>query len=53
MEGQIFVDEALIVAQVQVSLGAVVGDKDLSVLVGAHGAGVHVEVGVQLLDLYL
>ena len=49
---QILVDEALIVAQVQVRLRAVVGDEDLPVLVGAHGAGVHVQVGVQLLDLH-
>ena len=49
---QILVDEPLVVAQVQVRLRAVVGDKDLPVLVGVHGAGVHVEVGVQLLDLH-
>ncbi len=50
---QVLVDEALIVAQVQVSLGAVVGDKDLAVLQGAHGARVNIHVGVQLLAGHL
>ena len=35
--------------QVQVRLRAVVGDEDLPVLIGAHGAGVHVDIGVELL----
>ncbi len=43
------VDEALVVAQVQVRLGAVLGDEDLAVLEGAHGARVDVDVGVELL----
>ena len=44
---QVFVDKALIVAQVQVSFCAVLGDKDFPVLVGGHCAGVHVQVGVE------
>ena len=52
MAGEVFVDEALVVAQIQVSLRSVVGDKDLAVLVGAHGARVHIEIGVQLLHLH-
>ena len=40
--------EALVVAQVQVGLGAVVGDVHLAVLERAHGARVDVDVGVQL-----
>jgi len=47
---EVFVDEALVVAQVQVGLGAVVGDEHLAVLQGAHGARVDVDVGVHLLD---
>ena len=43
------VEEALVVADVEVGLGAVVGDEHLAVLEGVHGAGVHVEVGIQLL----
>ena len=34
---------------VEVGLGAVLGDEDLTVLERAHGARVHVEVGIQLL----
>ena len=40
--------EALIVAQVQVGLGAVVGDIDLAVLEGTHGARIDVDVGIEL-----
>ena len=40
--------EALVVAEVEVGFGAVVGDEDFAVLEGAHGAGVDVEVGVEL-----
>ena len=46
---QIFVDEALVVAQIKVGLGAVIGHEYLTVLQGAHGAGVHVHIRVQLL----
>src|SRR5690606_38028275 len=48
LAGQPGADEALVVAQVQVGLGAVVGDVDLAVLERAHGARVHVDVGVEL-----
>ncbi|KAI1692159.1 hypothetical protein Ddc_23790 [Ditylenchus destructor] len=41
-------DEALVVAQVEVGLGAVVGDVDLTVLERAHGARVDVDVRVEL-----
>jgi len=37
-----------VVAEVEVGLGAVVGDEDFAVLEGRHGAGVDVEVGVEL-----
>src|SRR5690606_23186926 len=40
--------EPLIVAQVQVGLGAVVGDEDLAVLVRTHRARIDVQIGVQL-----
>ena len=46
---EVLVNEALVVAQVQVGLLAVLGDEDLAVLERAHGARVHVEVGVRLL----
>ena len=40
--------EALVVAQVQVGLGAVLGDEHLAVLERAHGARIDVDVGVEL-----
>ncbi len=42
------VGEALVVAEVEVGLCTVVGDEDFAVLEGRHGAGVDVEVGVEL-----
>ena len=47
--GQVAVEEALVVPDVEVGLGAVLGDEHLAVLERVHGAGVDVEVGVQLL----
>ncbi len=46
--GQLGVGEALVVAEIEVGLRAVVGDEDLAVLKGRHGAGIDVEVGVKL-----
>ena len=46
---QILVYEALVVPEVEVGLGPVLGDVDLAVLVRAHRARVHVNVGVELL----
>ena len=48
--GQVRVDEALVVAQVEVGLGAVIGDEHLAVLIRRHRPGVHVDVGVELQD---
>ena len=42
------VSEALIMAQIEVRLGPIVGDKDLAVLERRHGARIDVEVGVEL-----
>ena len=42
------VGEALVVAEVEVGFGAVVGDEDFAVLEGRHGSGIDVEVGVEL-----
>src|SRR5690554_1174375 len=41
-------DETLVVAQVEVGLGAIFGDEYLAVLEGAHGARVHVMYGSSL-----
>jgi hypothetical protein len=46
---QVPVEEAFVVTDVEVGLGAVVGDEDLAVLERVHGAGVDVEVRVELL----
>ena len=50
---QVFIDKTLIMAQVQVGLGAVVRHEHLAVLQGAHRAGVHIDVGIQLLAGHL
>ena len=47
--GEVDVEETLVVADVEVGLCAVLGDEHLAVLEGVHGAGVHVEVRIQLL----
>ncbi|MNT66711.1 hypothetical protein D3C72_2047950 [compost metagenome] len=35
-------------AQVEIGLGAVLGDEDLAMLGGRHGARIDVEIGVEL-----
>ena len=40
--------EALVMAQVEVGLGAIVGDKDFAMLKGRHGARIDVQIGVKL-----
>ena len=44
------VGEALVVAEIEVGLAAVVGDVDLAVLIRAHRARIDVDVGVELLQ---
>ena len=46
---QIFVDEALVMPQIEIRLRAVVGDKDLAVLIRVHRAGIDVDIGIKLL----
>src|SRR5581483_9912302 len=41
-------EKALVVAEVEIGLGAIVGDKDLAVLERAHRPRIHVDVGVHL-----
>src|SRR5713226_2319941 len=47
---QVGIDEALVVAEVEVGLGTVVRDEHLTMLVGGHRARVDIDVGVQLLE---
>ena len=35
-------------AQVQIGFGAVIGDEHFSVLEWAHGAWIHIDIGIQL-----
>src|SRR5690606_33034439 len=51
--GQVDVDEAFIVAQIEVRLRSVVRDKDFPVLIRTHGARVDVDVRVEFLDGHL
>jgi hypothetical protein len=46
----VHVQESLVMPQVKVGLGAVVGDIDLAVLIGIHRPGINVDVRVELLD---
>ena len=48
--GEVLVDEALIVTQVEVGLRAVFGHEDLPVLERAHRPGIDIEIGIELLD---
>src|SRR4029079_13184058 len=49
---EVGVDEALVVTEVEVGLGAVVGDEDLAVLVRRHRPGIDVDVRVELEDAH-
>jgi hypothetical protein len=40
--------ETLVVTEVEIGLGAVVGDVDLAVLIGTHGPRVDIEIGIEL-----
>ena len=48
--GQLAVGEALVVAEVEVGFGAVIGDEDFAMLKRRHGARIHVQVGIELLQ---
>src|SRR5271154_5325046 len=40
--------EALVMAEIEVGLGAVIGDEDFAVVIGRHRARIDIEVGVEL-----
>ena len=50
---QVFVDKTLIMSQVKVGFGSVLGDIYFSVLIGAHGSGIHIDIRVKLLRRHL
>ena len=43
------VQETLVVAQIEIGFGTVVGHIHFPVFVGVHGAGIHIDVGIQFL----
>ena len=50
---EVLIDEPFVVSQIQVRLQTVLGDVDFPVLIGAHGAGIHVDIRIQLLCRHL
>ena len=48
--GKLAMSEALIVTEVEVGLGAIVGDEDFTMLEGRHGSGIDVQVRIELLQ---
>ena len=44
------VEVAFVVAQIKVCFSAVVGHEHFAMLERVHGAGIHVDIGIQLLD---
>jgi len=48
--GTFDIDKTFVVAKVEVGLRTIPGNKDFTVLVGGHGAGVDIEIGVQFHD---
>src|SRR5439155_20555721 len=45
--------ETLVMPEIEIGLRAVVGDVDFAVLIGAHRAGIDVEIGIELADSHL
>ena len=50
--GQALIDEALVVAKVQIGLGAIVGNKNLTMLDRVHGTRINIDVRVEFLHGY-
>ena len=50
---EVLVNEALVMAEVEVGFGAVFGHIHLAVLIRAHGAGVDIDIGIELLGGHL
>jgi len=47
---EIGVGETLVVAKIQIALGAIVEDEDLAVLIGTHGARIDIQIGIEFLQ---
>ena len=48
--GKNCVGKALVMAQIEIRFGPVIGDIDLTVLIGAHRSGVDVYIGIEFHD---
>src|SRR5262245_14163291 len=48
---QFRVGVAFVVTEVEIGLGAVICDIDLPVLIGAHGAGIHIQIWIELQEV--
>ena len=46
---QVLIDEAFIMSQIQIGFRTILGHIYFAVLVRTHGAGVYVDIGIQLL----
>ena len=46
---QILVNETLVMTQIKICFGSILGHIDLAVLIRTHGTGVNIDIGVQLL----
>src|SRR5437879_9118385 len=46
-------DIALVVPEIEIGLGAVIGHENFPMLIGAHRAGIDIEVGVELAQAHL
>jgi len=49
--GEARVGKALIMPEVEVGFGAIIGDEDLAMLERRHGSGINVEIGVELHEI--
>ena len=45
--------EALVMAEIEIGLRAVIGDEDFAVLIRRHGSRIDVEIGVELAQPHL
>ena len=50
VDGQVFIHETLIVAQIQIGFRTIVGHEYFAMLDGVHRARVHIQIGIQLLQ---
>ena len=47
--GETFINESLVMSQIQIRFRAIVGDEDFSVLYGVHSSRININIGIKLL----